>query len=164
MRFGKQTKSRDIIGKGKYVELEYTITDEHGVLLDTTTDMKPMSYIHGSQHLFNALQKVLDGKATGDNIKIKLSPQEAYGEYDPDNIMNLEAPLFDSSAGIKKGMQFEISTTAGLRLVTVISVDGNEVTVDLNHPLAGKSLQIDATVHNVRDADPQELANAGLSV
>ena len=163
MRFGKQPEKPQTISSGKLVELDYTITDEKGALLDSTTDIKPLSYVHGGNQLFKQLQKELEGKSTGNTVKIKLKPEQAYGEHDPNKTMNLEVPLFDSSAGIKKGMQFEISTTAGLRLVTVISIDGNEVTVDLNHPLAGKTLQIEATIHSIRDANMQELENAGIS-
>lgn len=163
MRFGKHSDKPQTISSGKYVELDYTITDDKGVLLDSTNDIKPLSYVHGGNQLFQEVQRELEGQSVGKTVKVKLKPEKAYGEHDPDNIMNLEAPLFDTSAGIKKGMQFEISTTTGLRLVTVISVDGNEVTVDLNHPLAGKTLQIQATVHSIREADMQELEAAGVS-
>lgn len=165
MKFGKHSeKKTQTIAPGKLVELDYTITDDKGVLLDSTNDIKPLSYVHGGNQLFKQLQKELEGKSIGSSVKVKLKPEQAYGEHDPNNVMNLEAPLFDATAGIKKGMQFEISTTSGLRLVTVISIDGNEVTVDLNHPLAGKSLQIEATVHSIRETELEERERAGLSV
>jgi len=164
MRFGKQPEKHETISTGKLVELTYTITDEKGVLLDSTNDLNPMRYVHGGNELFQEVQKALEGKTTGNSIKVKLKPGQAYGEHNPKNTMNLEIPLFDASAGIKKGMQFEIPTSEGLRLVTIISIDGNEVTVDLNHPLAGKSLQIEATVQTIRDANVQEKELAGLTI
>ena len=150
MRFGKHPEKPQTVTSGKLVELNYTITDEKGALLDSTTNTTPLRYVHGGNQLFRQLQKELEGKSTGNTVKIKLKPEQAYGEHNPNNTMNLEAPLFDSSAGVKKGMQFEVSTTAGLRLVTVISVDGNEVIVDLNHPLAGQSLNFEVRVLAVK--------------
>ncbi len=157
MKFGKSSIQTPVVAAGMVVEIDYTIKDDNGELLDSTSDTDPLRYVHGGNKLLRGLQEALEGKSPGDTVKVTLTPDQAYGEHDPDNTMNLEAPLFDTSAGLSPGMQFEIQTETGPKLVTVLTVDGHEVVVDLNHPLAGKTLHIEATINGIREAELHEL-------
>lgn len=158
MKFGKSAEEKEpVVSSGKVIEIDYTIKDDNGDLLDSTSDFSPLSYVHGGNKLFSGLQLVLEGKSPGNTAKVTLTPEQAYGEHDPDNTVNLETALFETADDIAPGMQFEIPTESGVQLVTVLSVESNEVAVDLNHPLAGKTLHIEATINGIRDAEFQEL-------
>ncbi len=157
MKFGKSVEKETVVTSGKVIEIDYTIKDDNGDLLDSTGDSLPLTYVHGGKKLFSELQQALEGKSAGDTAKVTLSPEQAYGEHDAEKTMPLETALFETAHDITPGMLFEIPTESGVQLVTVLSVEGNEVIVDLNHPLAGKTLHIEATINGIRDAELQEL-------
>jgi len=164
MRIGKSSTEESIVSSGKLVEIDYTITADSGEILDTTNDTSPFRYVHGGNKLFSGLQLALEGKSPGETSKVTLNPEQAYGEYDSDKTMNIESPLLEmTSDGLAPGLQFEAPTEDGVRLVTILSVDGYEVIVDLNHPLAGKTLHIEATVNGIRDAEFEELEQEKVS-
>lgn len=157
MKFGKNVEKEPVVSSGKVIEIDYTIKDDNGDLLDSTGDFTPLSYVHGGTKLFSGLQLELEGKQAGSTAKVTLTPEQAYGEHDAEKTMSLETALFEAVNDITAGMQFEIPTETGMQLVTVLSVEGNEVVVDLNHPLAGKTLHIKATINGIRDAEFKEL-------
>ncbi|HIP67227.1 MAG TPA: peptidylprolyl isomerase [Chromatiales bacterium] len=157
MKFGKNVEKESVVASGKVIEIDYTIKDDNGDLLDSTSDSAPLSYVHGGKKLFSELQEALEGKSAGDTAKVTLLPEQAYGEHDAEKTTTLEAALFETTHDITAGMLFEIPTGSGVQLVTVLSVEGNEVLIDLNHPLAGKTLHIEATINGIRDAELQEL-------
>ncbi len=150
---------REPIKDGMVVTLEYTISDDQGKVLDSTQGRAEFSYIHGSDMLLPSVQKALEGKHQGDMISVRLLPKDAFGMHDPDAIQEIEPPLFDDTEQFQEGMQFEMKTDQGLRLVTVKHVDETVVTVDLNHPLAGKTINVSATVLGVRPVSEIELKN-----
>jgi FKBP-type peptidyl-prolyl cis-trans isomerase SlyD len=151
---------KPVVTSGKVVEVDYTIHDDNGEVLDSTADSMPLLYVHGGTRLLSGLQKALEGKSAGDTVEVVLTPDQAYGERNPARVETLEKPLFDNENKTEKGMQYEVPTIHGLRLVTVVSVESHEVTVDMNHPLAGKTLHINATIASIRDAEYQELEEA----
>ncbi len=138
------------------ITIDYTISDDAGTFLDTTEGHGAVSYIHGSHEIIPALQAVLEGHFPGDRVAEHIASNNAYGAYDPSKIKELETPLFAEEEP-QKGMQYEIMTNEGLRAVTVLSNEGNFVKADLNHPLAGKSFNFEATIVSVRPATPEEL-------
>ena len=138
------------------ITIDYTISDDAGTFLDTTEGHGAVSYIHGSHEIIPALQAVLEGHFPGDRVAEHIASNNAYGDYDPSKIKDLETPLFAEDEP-RKGMQYEIMTDEGLRAVTILSNEGNTVKADLNHPLAGKSFNFEATIVSVRPATPEEL-------
>ncbi len=158
--FGKkqvetETLPRCDVKENHIVTIDYTISDDSGTFIDTTEGHGALSYFHGSDQILPSLQATLEGHFPGDHIAEHITAENAYGDYDPSKIQELETPLFIEEP--LEGMQYEIMTNEGLRAVTILSSDGNSVKADLNHPLAGKSFNFEATVISVRPATPEEI-------
>lgn len=90
-------------------------------------------------------------------MNVTVPAEQGYGARDPELIQPVPRANFPASTDIKPGMQFQAQTQAGPRVVTVVKVDRDEVTVDANHPLAGMDLKFDVTVKDVRQATPEEV-------
>lgn len=155
----KPAKPEIVVGPDSVVSIDYSIADDEGRVHDTTEGRAEFSYIHGSNHLLPGIQNALEGKSVGDSISVRLLPKDAFGMHDPERTQSIEPPLFLDIEEFEEGMQFEIKTDEGMRLVTVKHVDETEITVDLNHPLAGKTLHVTASVKNIRPVSEIEKKN-----
>lgn len=155
----KPVAPKAMVGNDTVVSIDYVIADDEGHVQDTTDGRAEFSYIHGSEQLLPGIQKALEGKNEGDSISIRLLPKDAFGMHDPERTQAIEPPLFFDVEEFEEGMQFEMKTEQGLRLVTVKHIDETEITVDLNHPLAGKTLHVSATVKNIRPVSEIEKKN-----
>ena len=141
------------------VSMHYKLTDESGQLLDESQD-QPLKYIHGTNSLIPGLEKELDGKKAGDQIKATVPPEEGYGPVMPQLIQNLPKSTFQGAEKIEVGMEFEASNENNeTMIVRVDAVNGEEVTINGNHPLAGKTLNFDVKVVEVREASEEELSH-----
>ena len=144
------------IGKDTVVELSYELTDADGKLIERTED--PIEYLHGGYDgIFPLVERALAGKSVGDSCRVRLEPDDAFGEYDAE-LMHLE-PRNKFPADVAIGMRFEgRGVESGTKLVyTVTDVADDKVVVDGNHPLAGRTLQFTCTVTAVRAATAEEL-------
>ncbi len=152
------------IKKNSYVSLNYTITDNNGKVLDSSEPEGPIDYIHGANMLIPGLEKALEGKKQGDSLKVKVEPKDAYGERKEELIYVL--PKEQVGCGdddIKVGMQFEADTPKGTVNLTVTKVNETTVTLDANHPFAGKTLNFAVSIVEARDATAEELKCATSS-
>ena len=144
------------IGKDTVVELSYELTDADGKLIERTED--PIEYLHGGYDgIFPLVERALAGKSVGDNCRVRLEPDDAFGEYDAE-LMHLE-PRSKFPPDVAVGMRFEgRGVESGTKLVyTVTDVAEDKVVVDGNHPLAGRTLQFACTVTAVRAATAEEI-------
>jgi FKBP-type peptidyl-prolyl cis-trans isomerase SlyD len=142
----------------KVVTLEYTLTDEGGDVLDTSKGGEPLVYLHGSGHIIPGLENALAGKAEGESLKVTVAPADAYGDRDEELLQTVpKSRLGDEELDV--GMQFQARGPEGPVLLTVVGVLEDTVTLDANHPLAGKTLTFDVTVIAVRDATLEELTH-----
>ncbi|MCX7188419.1 MAG: peptidylprolyl isomerase [Proteobacteria bacterium] len=144
--------------KNTVVSLRYELFDASGDLLEKTED--PISYLHGGYDgIFPTVEESLQGKSVGEKIKITMEPDNAFGEYEHDLVRVEPRNLFPDNIAI--GMQFEGGIEDGddddYSLYTVVEVTDTEVTVDGNHPLAGKTLDFVGVVTAVRTATTEEL-------
>jgi FKBP-type peptidyl-prolyl cis-trans isomerase SlyD len=140
------------------VTIDYTIYDDDGHVLDTTRDRGVLTYLHGSDMLPAGVQHALEGFHANDKINDRvIAPNEAFGDYDESKTAEYEASLFADVNEIVEGQLFEIDTPGGRKIVTVQEVDEQLIKVDLNHPLAGATLHLDATIVSVRPATEEEL-------
>jgi FKBP-type peptidyl-prolyl cis-trans isomerase SlyD len=121
--------------------------------------MGPLEYLHGYSNLIQGLEKQLEGKKAGDTFKATVAPEEAYGVYHDELVVEVERSQFPDDVEITEGMQFEAGSPDGSRVVTVTAINGNKVTVDANHPLAGENLNFDVKVVSVRAATDEEKAH-----
>lgn len=145
------------IGKDKVVTVDYTLKDDQGQVLDTSEGRGPLDYLHGVGGIVPGLERALEGHAAGDAVHVKVEPHEAYGARDESLVQPVPRAAFPPGQQINPGMQFQANAGGQTRIVTVVGVDNDQVRVDANHPLAGKNLNFDVTVRDVRDATPEEL-------
>ena len=149
-----------IIGKDTVVSLSYELFDSAGELLEQVES--PISYLHGGYDgIFPLVEEALQGKQSGDRCSVTMKPDDAFGEYDH-GLVEVEArSSFPKEVAV--GMQFEGGPEGAddedYMLFTVVDVTDDEVTVDGNHPLAGKTLTFNCTVTGVRQATEEELAH-----
>lgn len=146
------------IGKDTVVELEYQLFGTDGELIEKTDE--PVEYLHGGYGgMFPAVEKALEGCNVGDVCKVKLTPDDGFGEYDAD-LVHVE-PRDKFPDHIEVGMQFEgTGDESGDTIVyTVTDVAEGKVVVDGNHPLAGQTLHMECTVTGVRAASPEEVSH-----
>jgi len=149
--------NKDTITDHKAVEIHYTLTNAAGEVVDSSLDMDPLPYIHGTESLVPGLEKELVGKSVGDKIVVSVSPAEGYGEVNPEMTQDIPRELFEFDGDIEIGMRFEAEAENGIELVTVIALDDKTITIDANHPLAGETLNFDVKVMSIREATSEEL-------
>jgi len=146
------------IESNKVVSLTYSILDEKGEILEQT-DL-PISYIHGGHSdLFEKLERALTGKTIGDEVSVTLSPEEGFGQHNPD--LTFTDDLENVPEELRYvGAELEAQNASGEPMRFIISEIGdNQLTVDGNHPFAGKTVTFKVKVAEVRDATTEELSN-----
>lgn len=147
-----------LIGENAVVSVHYKLTDDEGKVLDSSDGSKPLSYLHGAGNIVPGLEKALMGKVAGDSLKVRVEPAEGYGEAIPDGIKTIEKAAFEGVESIEEGMTFEAKSPDGnIQQITVKKVEGDEVTIDMNHPLAGVALNFEIQIVSVREATKEEL-------
>jgi FKBP-type peptidyl-prolyl cis-trans isomerase SlyD len=148
-----------IIEDHRVVTIHYTLKDASGETLDSSEGRSPLAYIQGIGNLISGLEKQLHGRSAGEKLKAVIAPADAYGEYDDKMCHIVPLSGFQSAAGeeLQVGMQVQIDTGDGVTIATVTSIEGEDVTLDLNHPLAGTELHFDVEVVGVRAATEEEL-------
>ncbi len=148
------------IAANKAVSIEYTLTNDDGDVIDSSAGGAPLVYLHGAGNIIPGLEKALDGKAVGDELEVTVEPEDAYGEYSAELVSTLSASMFEGVDQLEVGMQFHASAPDGqMQIVTIRDLDGDDVTVDGNHPLAGQRLNFKVKVVAVRDASEEEVAH-----
>lgn len=145
------------IEDNKVVTLHYTLKDNDGTVLDQSDDGS-FIYLHGAMNIIPGLEKALTGKAAGDDLSVGVPPEEAYGVRDENHVQEVPKSMFEEGAEIQLGMQFHAQGPGGeMLVVTVAELKDDTVVVDGNHPLAGKALNFDVKVVEVRDASAEEV-------
>ncbi len=147
-----------LIAKNSVVSVSYTLTDDAGKVLDSSDGSKPMMYLHGSGDIVPGLEKALEGKAEGEALKVRVEPAEAYGEVIENGVKTIERAAFEGVDVVEVGMAFEAQAPDGsAQHIMVTKVEGDNVTIDINHPLAGVALNFDVKIVSVRNATKEEL-------
>lgn len=137
--------------------IHYTLKNDAGEVLDSSQGQEPLEYLHGNGNIVVGLEKALEGKTAGDKLSVTISPEEGYGEYDDTLIQELPKEMFSGVEEIEEGMEFHAQTQDGLQVIEVSKVEGDTITVNSNHPLAGQNLHFDVEVVGVREARKAEL-------
>ncbi|HLQ26083.1 MAG TPA: peptidylprolyl isomerase [Acidiferrobacterales bacterium] len=147
------------IAKHKVVSIDYTLTDDSNKIIDTSKGSEPLTYIHGIGNLIPGLEKALAGKSEGDAFEVTISPQEGYGVHDESLLEVLPRSKFTAEQEVQVGMQFYAEGGSEMQVITVVGVEGDRITIDGNHPLAGRMLSFAIKVVDVRDATPEEVVH-----
>jgi len=139
------------------VTIDYTLKDDNGTVLDSSTEGN-FAYLHGANNIIPGLENALTGKSAGDEVDVSVSPAEGYGEHNETMIQAVPRDMFDPEQEIQVGMQFHAESPEGdMIVVTVTDVEGDDVTVDGNHPLAGVNLNFGVKVVDIREASEEEI-------
>lgn len=139
--------------------MEYALKDDEGTLIDQSQPGQPLAYLHGHKNIIPGLESALDGKEAGDQVEVRVAPENGYGEPNPALEQVVPRDRFQGVESLEVGMQFQASTDQGPISVRVVKVEDENVTVDGNHPLAGKHLNFAVTVQEVRAASEEEIAH-----
>jgi len=146
------------IAPNKVATLHYTLKDDKGALIESSVGNEPLAYIHGTGNLIPGLEEKLEGKQAGDKLSAVIKPEDAYGERDEEMIEVVEKAEFDAGEELEVGKEFQYDDEDGnVFHVRIVKIEGDKVTVDGNHPLAGQTLAFDVEVVAVRDATAEEL-------
>ena len=153
----------ETIKRDKFVSLTYSITDENNEILERI-DM-PVNYVHGrDSQVIDKIEAALEGHQEGDEVSVELSPEEGFGEYQSeltftDDIDNVP-PEFRHV-----GAEVEFQNDKGeSRMFRVSNIEDGKLTVDGNHPFAGKAITYNIKVNTVRDATPDEIVNGAVQI
>ena len=143
--------------KRKVISFNYTLKDNQGQVLDSSTD-GPLAFLEGAQQIIPALEEQLKGMLIGQKKNVKLQAKDAYGIVEPKMIM--EVPKQElSHLSIEVGSFLQLQLSDQVKVVRVSKITDEKVTLDGNHPLAGVDLEFDVEMVDLRDATPEELAH-----
>ena len=135
------------------VTFRYTLTVQGEVL-----DQGELPYLHGYQNIVRGLEEALEGAEVGQSLHVSVPPEKGYGPRDPEGTQVVSRDAFPDDVVVEVGEQFFAQSPDGGRMTLLVTkVEGDEVTVDFNHPLAGETLNFDVTVTGVRQASEEEM-------
>lgn len=144
----------------KVVTFNYILKDDNGALLDSTEKGGPFSFISGNHQILPGLEEAIGNMIIGSKKNIKLAAADAYGEYDENAVQKINRTLFPEEAELEIGMTYFAHSPEGQHLQFVITeMENDDITVNFNHPLAGKNLEFDVELLDVRDATPEEISH-----
>ena len=151
----------DRITKDAVVAIDYRLTDADGTEVDTTADRGPMEYLHGHQNIIPGLEQELEGHEEGDTIDVTVAPKDGYGEHEPERVVQVNREQL--------GFEPEIGSVVSARLpdgreqhLLIAEIEGETVTLDGNHPLAGQTLRFEVSIASIREATEGEIANGSV--
>ncbi len=146
------------IANNSVVTMHYTLTDNEGNVIDSSSGRDPLKYLHGAGNIIPGLEKELLGCEKGDAKNVTVPPAEGYGEVEPGLVQTLPLDAFTGVEEVKVGMEFQAQGPDGqAQYVVVTAVDDQGVTIDANHTLAGKVLNFDVSIEDVREASAEEI-------
>ena len=147
------------IARDSVVTIHYTLKDDAGEVIDSSSSGEPLAYLHGHGNIVPGLERELTGRDVGEKVSVKVPPAEGYGEYDKSLVQSVPRRALRGIKDVREGMHLHAQTEEGPQTVTVTRVAGDMVTLDGNHPLAGKSLNFDIQIEDVRLATEEELSH-----
>lgn len=147
------------INENCVVKIDYTLKNNEGQVIDSSNGQEPLVYLHGTGQLIPGLEKHLTGLKKGDSKQVVIPPDEGYGERVEDKVTSVPRAKLAQIPDLKKGLQLQAQTDAGMEILTVKEVKDDSVILDGNHPLAGMTLNFDVEVKEVREATPEEIAH-----
>jgi FKBP-type peptidyl-prolyl cis-trans isomerase SlyD len=146
------------IGENKVVTMNYTLKDTQGNIIQTTDTKEPFQFLSGNKQILPKLEQEIDRMIIGSKKNVKIAAKEAYGEYSEQAIQQVEKKNFPNDVDLQVGMEFVANSPEGQQMPFVVKdVKKEEVIIDFNHPLAGKDLEFDVELIDVRDATLEEM-------
>ncbi len=147
----------------RLLTFHYTLKDERGRLIDTSQGTKPMPFIEGAGQIIDGLEEQLLQMTAGEKRAVVVPPERGYGPREDDLVQKIPKSRLPV-AELKVGDQFQTGPDRHAPVVTVMAIEGDEVLLDANHPLAGQSLYFDVELVTVRPATPEEIAQVSREI
>jgi FKBP-type peptidyl-prolyl cis-trans isomerase SlyD len=141
----------------RVVTFHYTLRDPAGLVLDTSAGGEPVTYLEGAGQIIDGLDEQLRGAAAGLKSRIQVPAARAYGERDPAQQQRVKRALLPVGDDLQVGDTFQAGTDRAAPVVKVLAIEGDEVLLDANHPLAGVDLTFDIEIVGARPATPEEI-------
>lgn len=160
-----ETKNNpQVVNDDVVVSLDYTLTVD-GQVVDSTEGDEPLQFLQGHQNIIPGLERELTGMRIGQSKTVTVPAAEAYGEIDPDNIVDVPRTEFPAEIPLETGIELEVKNADGEVLTaTIAQVSADSVQLDFNHPLAGKELTFNVTVVDLRAPTEEEMAHGHVHV
>jgi FKBP-type peptidyl-prolyl cis-trans isomerase SlyD len=148
------------INANKVVTINFTLKDEDGNVLETTDNMEPFSFISGNNQILPKLEEAVNQMLIGTKKNVTIEAAEGYGEYNESNVQLIDKKEFPEDIKLEEGMRMIANSHDGKQMPFIVNkIEENEVTVDFNHPLAGKNLEFNVELLDIRDATAEELSH-----
>jgi len=145
------------------VTMDYELRID-GEVVDTSEDGDPIVFLQGAGQIIPGLEKAIYGLTAGDKKSVTVSPEDGYGEIDPDSIVEVPKDEFPEDFPLELGVEITVNTEdeedeslEEEMEATIVAINEDTITLDFNHPLAGKSLDFDVSILEVREATPEEI-------
>jgi FKBP-type peptidyl-prolyl cis-trans isomerase SlyD len=153
------TKQSLVVADDMVVRLDYTLTLSNGEVYDSSADSGPLEYLQGHGQIIPGLEEALYDMAVGEEKDVVVTPDVGYGDYDPEAVQSLPRDVFPPEMELEPGMSIDLyDEDADEELEAIIDeVDGDEVVVNFNHPLAGETLNFHVQIVGIRPATPEEI-------
>jgi len=146
------------IQKNSIVTMHYELKDDAGEILDSSSGQDPLVYMHGANNIIVGLEEQLEGKTKGDKVVAEVSPEKGYGMPVEALVQTVPSEAFgEEIKEVEIGMRFQAETEQGPVPVVVTAIEDGMVTVDGNHPLAGKQLFFNVSIEDIREASAEEI-------
>ncbi len=140
-----------------YVEIDYTLTDDDGNVVDKSHPGSPLGFIWGQGQIIPGLEKAIKGMSVNDTMQITVAPEDGYGDASDEMFQEIPKDNFPDGTNLVAGQEFQADTPHGVMKFIIHEIKTDAIIVDLNHPLAGKNLNFDVKIVNVREATEEEL-------
>jgi len=148
------------IVNGSVVGIDYSLHLGDGQVVDASPPGNPLTYLHGEGQIVPGLESALEGLSVGEAKQVVVAPAEGYGEHDPRGVQEVPRGAFPPDFEPQVGMELTAEGEDGQAVpFSIREVRPDNVVIDLNHPLAGKTLHFDVTVREVRAATPEEVSH-----
>lgn len=149
--------STHVVGAGMAVAIYYTVKDEAGTVVDTTKGRAPLAYLHGKGQIVRGLEQALEGKAKDAHVVVTVPPESGYGAHRAEGLFTVKRSALPAQLKLEVGRILTMtSPTAPARQVKIHALEGEDVVLDQNHPLAGRTLTFEVTIAGVRPATDEE--------
>jgi FKBP-type peptidyl-prolyl cis-trans isomerase SlyD len=141
----------------RVVSFHYTLRDPSGRVLDTSAGGEPVTYLEGAGQIIEGLDEQLRETSAGGKTRVVVPANKAYGERDPNQIQRIKRAVLPVEGELKIGDQFRTDGDRYAPVVTVAGIEGEDVVLDANHPLAGVDLTFDVEIVSAREPTAAEL-------
>jgi peptidylprolyl isomerase len=151
-----------VVKKGDLVFVHYTGKFDSGEVFDTSADGSPLYFIVGEGDIIEGFETAVLGMSVGDKKAIVLSPTQGYGDYSEERVITTQRENFGDEFEPIKDQQLALQMENGERVIaTIVKFDDESVTLDMNHPLAGKTLHFDLELMDIKDASEMPVSSCG---